>query len=88
MDREHGRRPAAADRAEREVRRYLRRWVPWAVIYALGFLILWATGLSRTQAFTIWAIGWALVWGVWVHADHVRRYLRPGGRRPPDGSDL
>lgn len=84
MVREPGRRPAAADRAEREVRRYLRRWVPWAVVYALGFLVLWATGLAATQAFYVWAIGWALVWGAWVNADYVRRFLRPGRYRTPD----
>lgn len=73
----------AADRAEYEVRRYFRRWVPWAIVYALGFLVLWATGLAATQAFYIWAIGWVLVWGAWVHTDYVRRYLRPGRRQDP-----
>lgn len=77
----------AAERAEREVRRYLRRWVPWAIIYGLGFVALWVTGLAATQAFYVWAIGWVLVWGVWAHADHVRRYLRPGRRGGSDDDE-
>ena len=77
----------AAERAEWEVHRFFRRWVPWAIVYALGFLILWATGLAATAAFYAWAIGWALVWGAWVHADYVRRYLRPGGGRRSDPSE-
>lgn len=78
---QRGREVSAADRADMEVRRYFRRWVPWAVVYALGFLVLWAAGLAGTQAFTIWAIGWVLVWGAWVHTDYFRRYLRPSQRR-------
>ena len=81
--REPGRQPLAADRAEREVRRYLRRWLPWAAISVLGFLVLWVTGLAETQAFYVWAIGWALAWGAWVHADYARHFLTRGRDRTP-----
>jgi hypothetical protein len=71
-----------ADRAEREVRRYLSRWVPWAIVYAVGLAVLWAAGLWGTPVFYAWAIGWVLVWGVWVQLDYVRRYV---WRRERDG---
>jgi uncharacterized membrane protein YecN with MAPEG domain len=82
-----GREVSAAERADREVRRYFRRWIPWAAIYALGFVVLWAVGLAGTQAFYVWAIGWVLLWGAWVHTDYVRRYLPPRRRRNGDDDD-
>lgn len=46
-------------------RDWLRRWLIWASIYALGFLILWAIGQAGTILFYAWAIGGALVKAGW-----------------------
>lgn len=65
---------------EREVRRLARRYGWWLAIYVAGFALLWVLGLAHTAAFSIWAIGRVLIWGLGVQRDYFRRYLR--GNRP------
>lgn len=72
------------NRAEREMRRYLSRWVIWITVYAAGFVVIWAMDLWDTLFFP-WAIGWVLVWGVWVQSDFIKRQFGTGrGRSDKD----
>lgn len=57
----------------------------WAVVYLVGFVLLWVVGLAEGWPFYAWAIGWALVKGVWDEA-RFRRAAKDPIRPRPDGT--
>lgn len=60
-------------------RGWLRRWLIWAAVYAIGFLILWAIGQMGKTPFYVWAIGGALVKAAWDRLRYqriLRRHTR------------
>lgn len=62
-------------------RDWRRRWLLWAVVYVAGFAFLWIAGLAEGWPFYAWAIGWALVKGVWDESRFRRAAERQDRRR-------
>ncbi|MEX2450093.1 MAG: hypothetical protein WD407_04490 [Rhodospirillales bacterium] len=79
---------AEHDVIKKHLERWFRRWRVWALIYALGFLVLWVTGLAETRAFYVWSIGWVLVWAVWGQNDFYGKYLSRKRQDDERGGDL
>jgi len=67
-------------------RGWQRRWLAWAAIYVLGFALLWAADLAQGWPFYGWAIGWALVKGLWDEVRFQRAIRHKRGRYPKEGA--
>lgn len=63
-------------------RGWRRRWLAWAAVYVLGFAVLLAAGLAQGWPFYAWAIGWALVKGLWDEVRFQRAIRDERGRYP------